>query len=395
MHLRAPFLTPRLERRAFVRASAALAAGAVAVRPAGGLFAAGSERIRIGVVGCGGRGTGAALQAAADPAVEITCLGDLFADQLASSARLLAARAGRGFACPPERQFVGPDAWRRVVESPVDIVILATPPAFRPLHVAAAVRAGKHVYCERPAAVDAAGVLAVLAACGEAGHRGLSFAAGLAHRHDAATREAVSRIHDGVIGRPRRATAHARVGLPWRVPRRSEWTPDEHRLRNWISCAAWSGGHLVERHVAAIDRALWALGDEDPVAVVPIGGPVPSSRTATRVHLVFADGRSIDAAIDRGPHGRTLVVETVGGSAGTVDLRAAAEGTADPNATAMRDLLEAVRMGRPIATGEPLCRSTLAAVLGRQAAETGLVVTWTDGFREVARPAGPLQSAGS
>jgi len=395
MHRRVSFLTPRLERRAFVRASASLAAGAVAVRPSGGLFAAGSERIRIGVIGCGGRGTGAALQAAADPAVEITCLGDLFADQLASSARLLAARAGRGFACPPERRFVGADAWRSVLASPIDVVILATPPVFRPLHAAAAVRAGKHVYCERPAAVDAAGVLAVLAACGEARRCGLSFASGLAHRHDAAAREAVARIHDGGIGRPRQATVHAWIGLPWRVPPRREWSPDEHRVRNWISCPAWSGGPLVERHVAAIDRALWALGDEDPVAVVPTGGPAPSAGTATRVHLVFADGRSVDAAIDRGGHARTLVVETVRGSVGTVELPGRPGPTTDANATAMRDLLEAVRTGRRIAAGEPLCRSTLAAVLGRQAADTGLVATWPEGFRAAARPAGPVQSAGS
>lgn len=387
MHRRVPSPAPRLERRAFVRASAALVGGAVAGLPAGGLFASGSERIRVGVIGCGGRGTGAALQAAADPAVEIACLGDWFADQLASCVSLLAARAGRRFACPPDRRFVGADAWRRVLEAPVDVVILATPPIFRPLHAAAAVQAGKHVYCERPAAVDVAGVLAVLEAGAEAGRRGLSFASGLSHRHDSATREAVARLHDGVIGRPRQVTVHARIGQPWRVPPRPEWSAAERRLRNWIACGASSGGHLVERHVAAIDRALWAFGDEDPVAVVPIGGPTPPAGPATRVRLVFAAGRSIDAAIDRGGHARTLVVETVRGSAGTVALPGSPSRTTDPNAAAMRDLIDAVRAGRPIAAAAPLCRSTLAAVLGREVARTGTAVAWVDGVRTAGNPA--------
>jgi predicted dehydrogenase len=389
--MRVPCPSPRLDRRSFVSTTAFLAAGAGAAGPAGGLFAAGSERIRVGVIGCGGRGTGAALQAAADPAVEITSLGDLFADQVASCAAVLARRAGAGFTCPPERQFAGPEAWRRVVESSVDLVILATPPAFRPLHAAAAVRAGRHVYCERPAAVDVAGVLAVLAASREAGHRGLSFAAGLSHRHDAATRELIARVHDGAVGPARRAVVHARIGLPWMVPVQPECPAEERRLRNWISDAGLSGGHLVERHVAAIDRGLWALGDDDPVAVVPVG-PRTVAGAATRVRFVFADGREIDAAVHRGHHGRDVIVESVHGTAGGADLRAGLLTGTDPNAAAMRDLIAAVRAGRPIATGESLCRATLAAVLGRQAAETGARIPWATGFRQGSGPARPLQS---
>ena len=378
-------------RRSFLRTTATLAAGTGAALPAGGLFAAGTERIRVGLVGCGGRGTGAALQAAADPAVEITCLGDLFADQVATCAERLARRTGASFACPPERRFAGPDAWRRVVESPVDVVILATPPVFRPLHVAAAVRAGRHVYCERPAAIDVAGVLAVLAACDDAARRGLSFASGLAHRHDDMTRAAMTRIHAGGIGRPRGATLHARIGSPWLVPGRPEWSAGERRLRNWISHPDLSGGHFVERHVAAIDRGLWALGDEDPAAVVPVG-PSSAADAATRVRFLFADGRSLDAALDRRGHGETLVVESVRGTAGTVDLPTGVP-TADANAAAMRGLLEAVRAGRPLAAGGPLCRATLAAVLGRRVAETGTSLPWADGLREAARGSRPLQSA--
>jgi predicted dehydrogenase len=381
----------RLGRRSFLRTTATLAAGTSATRPAGGLFAAGTERIRVGLVGCGGRGTGAALQAATDPAVEITSLGDLFADQVATCAERLARRAAARFACPPEHRFTGPEAWRRVVESPVDVVILATPPAFRPLHVAAAVRAGRHVYCERPAAIDVAGVLAVLAACDAAASRGLSFASGLAHRHDEATRAAVARIHAGGIGLPRAATVHARIGSPWLVPARPEWSAAERRLRNWISQPSLSGGHFVERHAAAIDRGLWALGDEDPAAVVPVGPPAADA-VATRVRFLFADGRSLDAALDRGGRGEPLVVESVCGTAGTADLPTGVP-AADANAAAMRCLLESVRAGRPLAGGGPLCRATLAAVLGRRVAETGTSLRWADGIREAARPPRPLQSS--
>ena len=374
-----PTSPPVFSRRTLVGTAAALPACG-GLRSAGGLFAAGSDRIGVGLVGCGGRGTGAALQAAAaDRGVSITCLADPFADHVASSARVLAAGAGRQFACPPDRRFVGMDAWHDVVAADVDLVILATPPAFRPLQAAAAVRAGKHVYCEKPAAIDAAGVGVVLAACAEARRRGLAFGSGLSRRHDAVVAEAVARIRGGSVGAPRHATVHHRLGLPWQRPPHVAWTPAERRLRNWISAADYSGGDMVEHLVDAVDLAVWALGDDEPFAAVP-APTVTASAAATRATIVFADGRTIDAAVARGSHRRSRIVEEVRGTAGVRDLgpRAPVGHGGGPHQAAMAAVLASIRGGRPVDEGRGLCRSTLVAIMGRMAAETGTAVSWSD-----------------
>lgn len=382
--------SPRVARRTFV-GTAALAAAA-SVSP-GGLFASGSDRIRVGLVGCGGRGTGAALHAAAvDPGVAITCMADPFADHVASSGLRLESLAGRQFDCPPGRRFVGLEAWREVVAADVDLVILATPPAFRPLQAAAAVGAGRHVYCERPAAIDPAGVRTVLAACADAERRGLAFASGLARRHDPATIAAVASIRRGAVGTPRHAVVHHRIGPAWHRPSAPGSTAAERRLRDWISSATLSGGDMVEHLVDAIDAAIWALGDDEPVAAAPMAGPVGAG---TRATIVFADGRTIDAAVERGSHRRTRVVETVRGSTAARDLAAPAglPPAHDPRLAAMADLVAAIRRGGTLAGGAGLCRSTLAAVMARMAAETGGPVRWGDLQAGAGGASRPLQSA--
>lgn len=378
-----------LDRRRFVAGTIALPVFRGLAMPGGGPFAAGSERIRVGLVGCGGRGTGAALHAvAAAPGVTITAMADAFADQLASSAGLLAARAGAAFACPPARRFVGLAAWRHVLESDVDLVILATPPAFRPLHADAAVRAGKHVWCETPAAVDVAGVRIVAEARAAAAGRGLSFASGLGLRHDPATAALVGRIRDAAAGRPLVATVRADLGLPWFKPARPGWTREEFALRNWVSHARFSGGHLVERHVTAIDKALWVMGDADPVAVIP-------DRHADTVRYVMPDGGHVAATIRRRPAATWVVDETVRNAAGVHDLHrpgATPPGSAHPLEAAMAALVAAVRSGTRLDDGPWLCRATLAAILGRQALEAGTAISWSDENAGPPAPARSLQS---
>lgn len=384
-----------VSRRSFLGGSLALTASL----PAGGLFAAGSDTLRVGVVGCGGRGTGAALQAvAADRGVVVTALGDLFADQAESAAAILAGRLGRQFACPSERRFVGIDAGLAVIGSDVDLVILATPPHLRPAHVAAAVAAGRHVYCETPAAVDAAGARSILATATEARLRGLSFVAGLAARRDGATAATIERVQAGVIGRPLRGIIDARLGLPWRRMPLAAWSPAEARARNWIIQPALSGGDAVEHLVAAIDRALWAFGDESPVAAVPRPrtDALPDrlaglGESASAMTFVFSDGRTIDAAVERREGMTTGTVELVIGTGGEADLRgqlvagrptadpaSSTDGPADGLAAGMRALVRAVRSSTRIDDTAILCRATLAAILGRTAAEEGRRVDWAE-----------------
>lgn len=376
-----------VSRRTFLGAASAAAASAAtaraATRPAAGLFPS-AGRLRVGVIGCGGRGTGAAVQAAtAADDVMITALGDVFADQLAESAGLLERAVGRQFDCPAERRFSGVDAWQQVLASDVDLVILAAPPATRPTHFAAAVRAGKHVYCEKPAAIDGRGLADVLSACAEARGRGLSIGSGLCLRHDLATRDIVSRIHDGAIGDVRHVAMHASIGLPWQRTRQPGWSDEEWRLRNWIADPELSGSPFVEHHIHALDTALWALGDACPVVALPCAVVEPAvgpGRSGTSVVYRFADGGTIAASLDRRPGNRSRIDEVATGSRGTASLRAPApaDGRPSPAAAAMQALVAAVIAGERLDEMAPLCRSTQAAIMGRMATEAGRAVGWLD-----------------
>lgn len=389
-----------ISRRSMLGSS--LAAAAVAVVP-GGAFAGGSDRIRIGLVGCGGRGVGAALQAARSSGVEVTAIGDLFADQVQLAAGSIAAAGHR-----PEAAlltFVGPRAAAQVIAADVDLVILATPPHLRPSHAAEAIRAGRHVFCEAPLAVDTAGVRVMLEVAAEAKARGLTAACGLHSRHHAATAAAIGRIHDGSIGRITRGVAVAELGLPWRRPRLAGWTDTEHEQRNWIDSPRLSGGPLVEHQVHAIDRALWAFGDESPESVTPLVVtemlPAAVERSpAITVAYRFADGRILEAGIERRSGIETRLDEKVFGTRGESDLRAAvasavADGGVCPHESCMQAVIAGIRGARPLHDLETGCRGTLAAVLGRDAVQAGAPVRWNDVWPvgSAGQTLQPLQSA--
>lgn len=388
----------RLARRSFLGGSLGAAAGAAALPP-GGAHAAGSDVIRIGLVGCGGRGTGAAQQAAlAAAGVRIVALGDLFGDQVAAAAGLLAARLGEGFACPPTARFVGRRAAAEVMTAGVDAVILATPPHLRPVHAAGAVEAGLHVYCETPAGVDAAGVVAVRRAAAEAAARGLVFMSGLQSRHDAAAGETADRVVAGAIGQVRRAVATFRSGPVWRRGTAGCGDPAVAAIRNWISEDRLSGGLLVAHHVQAIDRCLRALGDVSPVAVEPleIDRPLPQPAGGrpqlAAVRYLFADGASLEAVVERREGIETEIQEFVEGVAGVADLRRHhivgshawrhAGGGPNPHAACASSFVSAIVSGRPGDDSESLCRATFAAVLGQAAIRAGRRLPW----REVSSP---------
>jgi predicted dehydrogenase len=401
-------------RRSFLGGAMMASCAVAGTLPAGGLFAAGEQRLRVGLIGCGGRGTGAALQALqVDPAVRLVALGDVFADQLASSAAVLSRSAGERFDCPTARCFVGDDAYQRVIDSGVDLVLLAAPPHVRPLHLEAAVAKGKHVYCEKPVAIDAAGVARAAAAAARSRAAGLALVSGFCFRRDPRTLEMVARIQDGGIGSPRLVQVHAAIGLPWQKPVASGSGAAAESLRNWISFRRFSGGHFVEQHVQAIDRAAWILGDMPPVMAEPAGspwvtslGPAPAPGhaasgaigdcpTATSVRYTYADGRRIEASIDRCERSCDWAVEVATGSAGRCDLvrgmsvdrngrtlwtTGQQPGPARYQAT-METLVRGVLSGLVVHDGAAMCRSTLMAVMGRMAAETGRPVAW-DGLAD-------------
>ena len=364
-----------LPRRAFLghscAAAGSLAAATTAAGPAGGVFATGGDGLRVGVVGCGGRGTGAAIQAAAaDPAVRITVLADLFADHIDSAAAVLGRTAGRAFDCPRERRFVGANAWRQAIDAPLDVVILATSPDARPAQVEAAVAAGRHVFCEAPAAIAADGVATVLAAATLAAARGLAFGSGLAWRHDPATIGTIDLLRAGGFGRPIEGVATSHIGPAWRRCAAHGRPLPAADLRNWIACPARSGGDLVEHQVHAIDKLLWAFDDATPAWAEPLTAP---GADGTAVRYVFPDGRSFEAGILRRTGGRDAIAERVRGTRGTCDLRTAGIGR---HGRSMAAFLASIRHGRPLAEAPALCRSTLTAILGREVATAGVARGW-------------------
>jgi predicted dehydrogenase len=214
---------PPVTRRDFIKSStAALAAAPLAITT--GAHAAGSDAIHVGLIGCGGRGTGAAHNALeASPQIRIVALGDVFRDRLETCRVRLAAIDERG-RVGDEQCYVGFDAYRQVIASDVDVVMLATPPHFRPMHFTAAVQAGRHVFMEKPVAVDAPGVRAVLAAAEEAEVRGLTVVAGTQRRHEQSYQAALKRIRSEPIGRIISARCYWNMGGLWMVPPRDEWS---------------------------------------------------------------------------------------------------------------------------------------------------------------------------
>jgi predicted dehydrogenase len=362
--------------------------------PAGGR---GAGRLKVGVIGCGGRGTGAAanaLEATAD--AEVWALGDLFDDRVQGCREeLIKVDAARG-TVPPERCFTGFDAFERVIASGVDVVVLASAPGFRPAHFAAAVAAGKHVFMEKPVAVDPVGVRRVMEAARLAAEKRLSVVAGTQRRHEACYREAMARIADGAIGRVVGASVYWNQGGLWNNGRRPGWSDVEWQVRNWLYFTWLSGDHIVEQHVHNLDVAAWALGEE-PVSVAGMGGR--QVRTGPEWGHVFdhfaceyeyAGGRRVWSYCRQIDGCTSRVEEVIHGTEGTARL--AQFGTAElmgktnwkwqgkqvnPYVQEHADLFASIAGTGPYVNhGERIAKSTMLAVAGRMAAYSGKTLAW-------------------
>lgn len=388
-------------RRQFLGSSAA-AAALVAVPHA---HAAGGDVLRIGLIGCGGRGTGAASQALrADPAVKLVAMGDAFEDRLVQSLDTL-QKDGEITAkldVPQERRFVGFDAYRQVIGSGVDVVLLCTPPHFRPIHLAAAVEAGKHVFAEKPVAVDAPGVRSVLATCERAKSKNLSVVSGLGMRHDRGLREAVRRIRDGAIGDVLVLKANDYRGPIWVKPRQADWSDMTWQMRNWYYFTWLSGDFNVEQHVHLLDACSWAMGDRYPVRAVGTGGRQQRNGPEYghiydhfAITYEYDDGATLFATCRQQEGCANDISARIIGSKGQAALNGSRRGgprfeggtpwryDGPPTDTYQAEhdaLFASIRQGEPINNGDYMAKSTLLAIMGRMAAYTGQVITWEQAF---------------
>jgi predicted dehydrogenase len=385
-------------RRQFIKTTA-LAGGAIAAStlalPATA-YAAGDDLIRVGLIGCGGRGSGAARQALlADKNVKLTVMGDVFEDRLNLSRKsLLEEDIAHKIDVPPERRFIGFDAYKKVLESDVDVVLLTTPPQFRPMHLKAAIKAGKHVFAEKPVAVDAPGVRSVLETCAEAKRKNLSVVSGLCLRYDAGFRETVKRIHDGAIGDVHTMQANDYRGSIWTKPRKPDWTDMHWQMRNWYYFTWLSGDFNVEQHVHYLDVCAWVLGGY-PTKAVGMGGR--QVRTDAMYGNIY-DHHSVTYEYENGSRIFSNCRQQTGCKNSSTSFAQGSKGRAEVSERNLEintdkqwkhrgkvknmyevehdELFAGIRNGKPLNNGEYMANSTLLAIMGRMATYTGQEITW-------------------
>jgi len=392
-----------MTRRDFIKSGTAVSLAA-AVSRVGPLFAAGSDTLRVGLIGCGGRGTGAAINCVeSSPGIVIRAMGDLFQDHWETSLKRLTEKLPKeNLAVVPETCFSGFDAYRKVIDAGVDMVILASPPHFRPRHFRAAVEAGKHVFMEKPVAVDPPGVRSVMETAELARKKGLAVVAGTQRRHQAHYLEIMKRVHAGDIGEIRAGQCYWNQGALWvkRVYENwvryqsGEWTDMEWQIRNWLFFTWLSGDHIVEQHVHNLDVMNWYIGSH-PLSCTGMGGR--QVRTGPEfgniydhfaVEYEYPGGVRVLSMCRQIPGCADNVSERVLGTTGTAVTSGAngrIEGakaflyekeSPNPYVQEHADLVASIRAGRPLNEAKRVAESTLTAIMGRMSAYTGRSLSW-------------------
>ncbi len=398
-----------ISRRQFTKVAGLVTAGSIiATGPA---WASNSNTLKVGLIGCGGRGTGAAEQALnSDPNVVLSAMADAFADNLDTSYKTLKEKFGEKVQVADNKKFAGLDAYQKLIDSDVDVVLLATPPCFRPDHLEAAVNAGKHIFCEKPFAVDAPGLRRVMMAAKKAKDKELSLVSGFCWRYHIPKRETFGRVLSGQIGEILAAEATYNTGELWYKERQKGWSDMEYQLRNWLYYNWLSGDHIIEQAIHSIDMLSWAMGDQAPVSVSGTGGR--QKRTDKKYGNIFdhfgvtyeyANGTKA-YVFCRQQSGTTpsYAVELTGTDGKClVDCRTGLHAITGKNPWKYDDdtkftdenaykkskvknmyqqehdeLFASVRTGKPMNDGEWMTRSNLLAMAGRMAAYSGETISY-------------------
>lgn len=393
----------RPSRRAFMRSSTAAAVtGAVAANLRGipAVHAAGRDTIRVGLIGCGGRGTGAAHNCAVSTeGVQIVALGDVFKNQVDGCREKLKQLVSDKLDVTDSRCFTGLDAYKGVIESGVDYVILATPPGFRPQHIEAVVQAGKSLFTEKPVAVDGPGIRRCLAAYDLATRKGLGVAAGTQRRHQTGYLETIKQIHDGAIGDIRAARCYWNGQGIWFRPRQSGMSDVAYQIHNWYHFVWLCGDHIVEQHVHNLDVVNWVM-NAHPSRCWGMGGRTAGNSARPEgdpnevghifdhfaVEYEYPNGVHMLSECRQIPGCHTSISEAVVGTKGNCDVnRYSITGETkwrhtgknnEPYVQEHTDLIESIRAGNPINELKNVAESTLTAIMGRMATYTGKEVSW-------------------
>ncbi len=386
-------------RRDFLKTSA-VAGGVLAVNHLANAYPDGNDSlVRVGLVGCGGRGSGAVEQnLRADSNCKLVAVGDAFRDRAEGVVNGLMRHREEALRAkvdvPAERIFVGLDAYQRVIENS-DLVILATPPGFRPIHIEAAIRARKHLFTEKPVAVDGPGVRTVLAAFDAANTNNLCVVAGTQRRYETPYLDSMRQIHDGAIGTITSARCYWNQGALWNRTREPGMTDVAWQLRNWLYFTWLSGDHICEQHIHNLDVINWALGNRHPERAVGLGGR--QVRIAPEFGHIF-DHFAIDYTYPSNVHVLSMcrqiegcannVSESITGTRGTWNSGSFAitgerpwsvpreRRSSNPYQEEHNALYRAIRTGNRVNDLKNVAESTLTAIMGRMACYSGREVTW-------------------
>ncbi len=392
--------TEKTSRRHFLQKSGGLVAASTMVGTLGiarGAHAAGDDTLRVGLIGCGGRGTGAVVNALnADKNAKLTAMADLFPEKLQGSLERLTKIKKDQVDVADDHQFVGFEAGKQLIGTDVDVVLLAAPPHFRPMHLKACVDAGKHVFAEKPVAVDAPGVRSVLASCEEAKKKGLNIVSGLCYRHEPVVVETMKRVQDGAIG------DIVAIQETWNMGLASAFrsgnpgaTEMERQMRNWYFFTWLSGDHNVEQHVHSLDKASWAMGDVPPAKAWGLGGR--QVRVEPKFGNIF-DHHAVVYEYDNGVRLYSFCRQQGGcyndvsdiflGTKGQCNLMTGKiEGETNWRYRGPKGnrydiehevLFGAIRSGQPVNNGLYMAQSTMIGILGRMADYTGKRIAWDE-----------------
>lgn len=383
-------MTDMLNRRHFMKGVTAASITPV-LFSSGGLFAAGEEKLKVALVGCGGRGTGALddfknAAGHAGIAMEVVGLADFFKDR--------AMGAAQKFGVSEELVFEGANGYKQVMSTDADVVLLVTPPNFRPVHLEAAVKAGKHVFMEKPVAVDAPGARKVME-CGElAKQKGLAIVAGTQRRHQLEYLKTYYALQKDAIGPIRGGAVYWCGGALWYKDRNPGEDDASYMVRNWVSFAEMSGDHIVEQHVHNLDVANWFIGNQ-PVSAIGFGGRA-RRKTGNQFDFFSIDfDYGNDVRIHsmcrqvNGTYSRVSEVFT-GTKGATWGTGPGRDGfgsefqmpdmpyVGNPYVQEHVHLINSIREGKPINEAQAVATSTLTGIMGRISAYTGQMVRWKD-----------------
>jgi predicted dehydrogenase len=381
-------------RREFLKISTTAAvAGSLSI--ARGAHAAGGGAIKIGLIGCGGRGSGAANNAMnAGPDVHLVAMGDIFEDRLSGAYQRLLKIKPEQVKVPADRRFIGFDAYQKVLQSDIDVVLIAAASHFHPMFLKAAVAAGKHIFCEKPHGLDVPGIRSVMASVEEAKKKKLNLVSGLCWRYDRGVQETVKRIQDGAIGEIV-AVQENYLSSPYGLrERKPGWTEMEYQLQNWYHFNWLSGDQTAQQLIHSIDKGSWVLGDKPPLKAWGLGGRQVCTEPK------YGDQFDHHAVVFEYPNGVRMfgfcrdipgvyneTTDTVFGTKGRayMPVKCRIEGQTNWRYEGPKEsmydlehkaLFDAIRAGRVINNGDYGVLSSMLAIMAQMVCYTGQEITW-------------------